>query len=135
MAPHLQDEAHLQSIRNPESFWSLQAQRLHWHKSPSRSLRLFNQKLSNGISYPSYTWFPDGEISTAYNCVDRHVQNGHGASTAIIWDSPVTSSKTKYTYDELLLEVETLAGVLREEGVRKGDVVLIYSKSKLHSHP
>ena len=46
---------------------------------------------------------------------------------AIIWDSPVTGSKEKYTYSQLLQEVETLAGVLREEGVRKGDVVLVYS--------
>jgi propionyl-CoA synthetase len=44
------------------------------------------------------------------------------------WDSPVTGSKEKYTYKQLLTEVETLAGVLREEGVKKGDVVLIYSK-------
>lgn len=45
----------------------------------------------------------------------------------MIWDSPVTGSKEKYTYDRLLQEVETLAGVLREEGVRRGDVVLVYS--------
>lgn len=72
-------------------------------------------------------WFPDGEISTVYNCIDRHVKNGHGGLTAIIWDSPVTGSKESYTYDELLCEVEILAGVLREEGVRKSDTVLIYS--------
>ncbi|KAL2055396.1 hypothetical protein ABVK25_004204 [Lepraria finkii] len=66
------------------------------------------------------------EISTSYNCVDRHVKNGNSNSTAIIWDSPVTGGKEKYTYNRLLSEVETLAGVLREEGVRKGDVVLVY---------
>lgn len=44
-----------------------------------------------------------------------------------MWDSPVTGNKEKFTYARLLEEVETLAGVLREEGVRKGDVVLIYS--------
>ena len=53
--------------------------------------------------------------------------NGNGESTAIIWDSPVTGCKEKYTYSQLLQEVETLAGVLRVEGVRKGDVVLVYS--------
>ncbi|CAD6574080.1 MAG: hypothetical protein ASARMPRED_006456 [Alectoria sarmentosa] len=56
----------------------------------------------------------------------QHVKNGNGGSVAIIWDSPVTGSKEKYTYSQLLQEVETLAGVLREEGVRKGDVVLVY---------
>ena len=55
------------------------------------------------------------------------MNNGNGNSTAVIWDSPVTGSKEKFTYNELLSEVETLAGVLREEGVKKGDVVLVYS--------
>ena len=53
--------------------------------------------------------------------------NGNGDATAIIWDSPVTGCKEKYTYTQLLHEVETLAGVLKEEGVTKGDVVLVYS--------
>lgn len=90
-------------------------------------MALSTKKLPSGISHPSFSWFPDGEISNSYNCVDRHVKNGNGESTAIIWDSPVTGSKEKYTYSQLLSEVETLAGVLREEGVKKGDVVLMYS--------
>ena len=53
---------------------------------------------------------------------------GNGDQNAIIWDSPVTNTKEIYTYKKLLTEVETLAGVLREEGVNKGDVVLLYSK-------
>lgn len=53
--------------------------------------------------------------------------NGNGHSTAVIWDSPVTGCKERYTYAQLLQEVETLAGVLKEEGVKKGDVVLVYS--------
>lgn len=57
------------------------------------------------------------------------MEAGNGDNVAIIWDSPVTGTKEKYTYKKVLDEVEVLAGVLREEGVRKGDVVLIYSKS------
>lgn len=53
---------------------------------------------------------------------------GNGEQTAIIFDSPVTNTKSKYTYSQLLREVEIFAGVLREEGVKKGDVVLIYSE-------
>ena len=60
--------------------------------------------------------------------MDRHVLAGHGEQNAVIWDSPVTKTKEKFTYNRLLAEVETLAGVLREEGVKKGDVVLVYSK-------
>jgi len=55
------------------------------------------------------------------------VHNGNGDNVAIIWDSPVTGKKEKYTYRQLLDEVEVLAGVLQEEGVRRGDVVIIYS--------
>ncbi|KAL8641486.1 MAG: hypothetical protein Q9228_001715, partial [Teloschistes exilis] len=126
MALHLQDDVHSQSLGNPDSFWSHQAAQLHWHKSPSGALKRFTKQLPDGTQYPSYTWFPDGQISTTFNCVDRHVVAGHGESTAIIWDSPVTGSKEKVTYSQLLNEVETLAGVLREQGVRKGHVVLVY---------
>lgn len=58
---------------------------------------------------------------------------GHGDFPAIIYDSPVTGVKKTYSYSQLLEEVEVFAGVLREEGVRKGDVVLIYSKSLLYT--
>ena len=87
------------------------------------------RKLTDGVEHPTFSWFPDGEISTSYNCVDRHVKNGNGDFTAVIWDSPVTGRKEKYTYEQVLVEVETLGGVLREEGVKKGDVVLVYSES------
>jgi Acyl-coenzyme A synthetases/AMP-(fatty) acid ligases len=53
---------------------------------------------------------------------------GHGDNVAIVWESPVTGVTEKYTYSRLLDEVEVLAGVLREEGVQKGDVVIIYSR-------
>ena len=128
MALHPQDEAQSHSLRDPESFWSHQSEQLYWHRKPSGALARPTKNLANGVSYPSFSWFPDGEISTCYNCIDRHVKNGSGDSLAIIWDSPVTGKKEKYKYNELLVEVETLAGVLREEGVNKGDVVLVYSK-------
>lgn len=124
---HPQDEVQSHSLRDPESFWSHQAEQLYWHKKPSRALAWPTKKLKSGVEHPSFSWFPNGEISTCYNCIDRHVKNGNGDSIAIIWDSPVTGSKDKYTYNQLLFEVETLAGVLQEEGVRKGDVVLVYS--------
>lgn len=80
------------------------------------------------MDHNHWTWFPGGEISTAYNCVDRHVELGNGENVAIIHASPVTGAKdTKITYRELQEETEVLAGVLREEGVQRGDVVLIYS--------
>lgn len=56
------------------------------------------------------------------------MEAGNGDQTAIIFDSPVTNTKQKYNYKQLQTEVETFAGVLREEGVKRGDVVLIYSE-------
>ena len=71
---------------------------------------------------------PTGEISPTYTCVDRHVLAGHREKVAIVWKSPVTGVTEKYTYTRLLDEAEVLAGVLREEGVQKGDVVIVYSR-------
>ncbi|KAL8696256.1 MAG: hypothetical protein Q9224_002889, partial [Gallowayella concinna] len=126
MASHTQDDVQLRSLKDPDSFWAHQAAQLHWHKNPSGTLKRCNKVLANGVQHPNYTWFPDGHISTTFNCVDRHVLAGNGDSIAIIWDSPVTGCKEKITYNQLLHEVEILAGVLREEGVKKGDVVLVY---------
>lgn len=128
MAPnHTQDEVYAASIDKPEEFWTKQAENLYWHKKPTKALFRTTKKIKNSnISHDHWEWFPDGEISTTYNCVDRHVANGGGDNLAICYDSPVTGAKEKYTYRQLLHEVETLAGVLREEGVKKGHVVLIY---------
>lgn len=120
---HPQQSTHALSLQSPETFWSHHASALHWHRPPSSAL----SRSADPRGYHQWTWFPDGEISTTYNCVDRHVHNGHGEQTAIIWDSPVTGAKERYSYGQLLEEVEVLAGVLREEGVRRGDVVIIYS--------
>ncbi|KAF2835036.1 acetyl-CoA synthetase-like protein [Patellaria atrata CBS 101060] len=126
MPPHIQDQVYTTSLENPEAFWLQQAEQLTWHKSPSRALSRTTKRLTDGTTHPHWSWFPDGELSTCFNCVDRHVVAGHGDATAIVWDSPVSGSKQKFTYAQLLDEVETLAGVLKEEGVKKGDVVLIY---------
>lgn len=127
MALHPQDAVHELSLRDPEAFWGHHAKQLHWHKQPSRTLVRTTKTLPSGVSHEHWSWFPDGEISTTYNCVDRHVENGNGDNIAIVWESPVTGQRETYTYRQLQDEVEVLAGVLREEGVRKGDVVIIYS--------
>lgn len=128
MSPHntVQDAAQAASLSDPEKFWDKHAKELYWHKPYSTVLRRQLKRLPDGTTHPHWSWFPDGEISTAYNCLDRHVKAGNGDKLAMIWDSPVSGSKEKYTYNQMLEEVETLAGVLREEGVKKGDVVLIY---------
>ncbi|KAK5326714.1 hypothetical protein LTR93_003577 [Exophiala xenobiotica] len=128
MSPNntVQDAVQHASLSSPEQFWDRHAKELHWHKPYTTVLKRQTKKLQDGTTHPHWSWFPDGEISTTYNCLDRHVEAGNGDKMAMIWDSPVSGSKEKFTYSQMLKEVEILAGVLREEGVRKGDVVLIY---------
>lgn len=126
---HPQDEAQHLSLTDSETFWGHQAEQLHWHKKPSAVLKRTTKNLKSGTSHNHWEWFPDGELSTCYNCIDRHVLAGRGDQPAILYDSPVTNTKQRLTYKQLLNEVETFAGVLREEGVKKGDVVLVYSLS------
>lgn len=123
---HPQDAALAASLASPDSFWRAQADQLQWHRPPTTILSRSTRTLGSGASHPSWQWFPDGEINTTTNCLDRHVAAGHGDQPALIYDSPVTSTKQSFTYTQLLTEVELLAAVLKEEGVRPGDVVLIY---------
>ncbi|MCB0663708.1 MAG: acetate--CoA ligase, partial [Saprospiraceae bacterium] len=74
----------------------------------------------------NYRWFADGEMNTCYLAVDRHVENGRGDQAAIIYDSPVTGTKTTITFKDLLEKVSKVAGGLKALGVEKGDRVLIY---------
>jgi len=103
---------------DPEAFWMEAANAIDWVKPPSKALFDDNP--------PFYEWFKDAEVNTCYNAVDRHVEAGHGARVAIIYDSPVTGAKARITYGELLAQVARLAGALSARGVTKGDRVIIY---------
>jgi len=106
------------SIDEPEAFWAAQAALVDWIKAPNRVL--------DDSRPPFYRWFPDATLNTCFNAVDRHVTAGHGDRTALIHDSPVTGSLRRYSYAELLVEVEAFAGALRGFGVEKGDRVVLY---------
>ena len=103
---------------DPEAFWMTAAQAIDWSSPPSKALFDKGDDL--------YEWFADGETNTCYNCVDRHVEAGRGDQTAIIYDSPVTDTKTKITYAELQRDVAAFAGALKAKGIGKGDRVIIY---------
>ena len=85
-------EIYQRSIKDTEGFWSDVAKDIFWYKKPS--------KILNSDNPPFYKWFEDGTTNTCYNAVDLHVKNGKGKKTAIIYDSPITNSKKKITYDE-----------------------------------
>jgi propionyl-CoA synthetase len=103
---------------DPESFWREAAQAIDWIKLPET---IFDP---NQGAYGR--WFPDATCNTCFNALDRHVQAGRGAQAALIHDSPVTGTKTIYSYAQMLDEVAALAAVLQDFGVAKGDRVVIY---------
>ncbi|MDN3462280.1 AMP-binding protein, partial [Kocuria sp. APC 4018] len=75
---------------------------------------------------PLYRWFPDGELNTCVNAVDRHVAAGHGERTALIYDSAVLGVQEHITYAQLQEKVALFAGALAAQGVTKDDRVLLY---------
>lgn len=106
------------SINQPEDFWREQADKLPWHKKPTQILGKDEQG--------AYRWFMDGELNISYCALDYHVENGRAEQTAVIYDSPVTKTKSKLTYREMRDQVAKFAGGLRKLGVEKGDRVVIY---------
>jgi propionyl-CoA synthetase len=112
------DEAYEQSIKDPDGFWGKAAEDCHWYKKWDKVLDDSNK--------PFYRWFTGGEINTCYNALDYHVENGRGQQVALIYDSPVTDTIKKYTYTQLRDEVAKFAGVLLDQGVKKGDRVIVY---------
>ena len=97
-------QEYLKSIEQPDAFWLEQASQLGWYEKPTVAL----SKDDNGF----YRWFKGGKINTSYLALDYHIENGRGEQTAIIYDSPVTNTIEKITYNELRDEVAKFAGVL-----------------------
>ncbi|MDN4507081.1 MULTISPECIES: propionyl-CoA synthetase [Dietzia] len=110
--------AHRLSISDPDAFWLDVAADIDWTTPPTTAV--------DRSRPPFYRWFPDGELNTSYNCVDRHVEAGRGDQAAFIYDSAVTGVKETITYAQLLDRVEEFAGALAAEGVGRGDRVVIY---------
>ncbi|MCV7227725.1 propionyl-CoA synthetase [Mycolicibacterium komossense] len=111
-------ELHDASISDPAEFWAQAAQAVTWSREP--------QQILDDTNPPFYRWFPDGELNTCVNALDRHVAAGRGEQAALIYDSPVTGTKRTYSYSELLDQTARFAGVLRGLGVGKGDRVVVY---------
>lgn len=109
---------HKKSIQDPESYWRKIANDISWIKKFSKVLDTSNS--------PFNKWFSDGNLNVSYNCIDIHCKEGRGTQNAIIFESPVTDTIKKYTYNELLDQVNKFSSLLVSEGVKKGDRVVIY---------
>ena len=106
------------SLHDRETFWASAAEAIQWDKPWERVLDDSNP--------PDYRWFVGGELNTCRNALDVHVESGRGEQAALIYDSAVTGRKKTFTFKTLRDEVALFAGVLVDQGVRKGDRVIIY---------
>jgi propionyl-CoA synthetase len=111
-------EKQQQAVNNNESYWRKQSERVAWFKPPTKILS------TNHFDWNE--WFADGELNTSYLALDYHIEQGRGDQTALIYDSPVSNTKQKFTYNELTDLVAKFADVLQQQGAEKGDRVLIY---------
>jgi len=112
------DEMYARSMRDPEGFWAAAAEDIHWDR---RWDRVFD-----GSRSPFDRWFVGGMLNTCYNALDLHIDRGRGKQAALIYDSPVTGTVKTFTYRELRDLVARCAGMLRAQGVERGDRVILY---------
>ncbi|HAG25136.1 MAG TPA: acetate--CoA ligase [Alphaproteobacteria bacterium] len=108
------------SIADPDAFWAEHGKRIDWIKPYSQVSDVSYDKADLHIS-----WFGDGTLNAAANCLDRHLA-GRGDQTAIIWEGDDPADSRHISYAELHEEVCKFANVLKAEGAKKGDRITIY---------
>jgi len=106
------------SLKDPESFWMEEAKAIDWFVEPTQGITT-NE---NGL----HRWFKGGKLNNSYLALDFHVNNGRADQAAIVYESPVSHTTKTYTYKQALEETELLAGLLKAQGLVKGDTVVIY---------
>ena len=112
-------ELYAESVKDPDTFWERIAERLTWYQK-------WHTVSDYDFVKAQIKWFEGGTLNACYNCVDRHVENGHGEDTAIIWEGNDPEEDQQYTFNELLEEVKKFSNVLKSNGIVKGDRVCIY---------
>jgi acetyl-CoA synthetase len=114
---NLKADAYERAAADFEGFWAEQAKRLTWATEPTETLDWSNP--------PFAKWYADGKLNAAYNCVDRHVENGLGDKVAYYFEGEPGDTR-EITYAQLKDEVSKAANALLELNVRPGDIVAIY---------
>ena len=107
------------SVDDPEGFWAEMAEKnLTWYKK-------WDKVLDYDFNKPYIKWFTGGKLNASYNCLDRYINTPVRNKAAIIWEADDGSYKT-YTYQQLFMEVNRFANVLKKNGIKRGDRVTIY---------
>ena len=114
------EAARKRADEDPEGYWGERAaELLSWS-------RPWDAVLDADLRKPEINWFKGGKLNVAYNCLDRHLENGRRNKAALVWQGEPEEDVRVYTYQMLHSEVSRFANVLKKKGVRKGDRVSIY---------
>ena len=105
--------------QDSNSYWESVAQRIDWFDK-------WTTINNTDYSKAHIEWFSNGKLNASYNCIDRHIENGLGEKTALIWQSNDPTISTNVSYNELLEKVSLFANGLKRAGINKGDRVCIY---------
>jgi len=108
-----------ESIDNSTKFWAKEGERLDWIK---KFTKIKESDFSNEVSIK---WYYDGTLNVAYNCIDRHLEK-RGDQTAIIWEGDDPNQSKTLSYKQLHDQVCRFSNALKNEGIKKGDIVTIY---------
>ena len=115
------DEMYAASIADPEAFWSEHGKRIDWIKPFTKV-----KDVSYAPGDIRIKWFYDGTMNVSANCIDRHLET-RGDQTAIIWEPDEPTDEAQHiTYKELHTNVCKMANILKDQGVSKGDRVILY---------
>ncbi|ELB2136727.1 acetate--CoA ligase [Vibrio parahaemolyticus] len=109
-----------QSVTNPEGFWNEHGKIVDWIKPFTKV-----KSTSFDTGHVDIRWFEDGTLNVSANCIDRHLAE-HGDDVAIIWEGDDPADDKTLTFNELHKEVCKFSNALKDQGVRKGDVVCLY---------
>ncbi|HHX8653769.1 TPA: acetate--CoA ligase [Vibrio diabolicus] len=109
-----------QSVTDPEGFWNEHGKIVDWIKPFTKV-----KSTSFDTGHVDIRWFEDGKLNVSANCIDRHLAE-HGDDVAIIWEGDDPADDKTLTFNELHKEVCKFSNALKEQGVRKGDVVCLY---------
>ncbi|MFV0574757.1 MAG: acetate--CoA ligase [Vibrio sp.] len=109
-----------ESVNDPQGFWGKHGKIVDWIK-PFTKVK--NTSFDPG--HVNIKWFEDGQLNVSANCIDRHLAE-RGDEVAIIWEGDSPTDDANITFNQLHEKVCRFANVLKQQGVKKGDVVCLY---------